>query len=51
MRVYQNFGIQNNRGECSGNYRNENYNKKEVGVVLEKDCFQGILIKEGIIGA
>ena len=52
IRMYQNFGRQNSRGEYRGNYRNEDYSReKEVGVGLEKNHFQGILIIEGMTEA
>ena len=46
--MYQNFERWN-RGEYRGNYWNEHYSRKEVGVGLGKDHFQGILIIEGMI--
>ena len=44
VRTFKNSGRQNSRGEYRGNYRMKIIAEKEIGVCLEKDHFQGILV-------
>ena len=41
VRMYQNFGRQNSRGQYRGNYRNENYNRERGKSRARERFFSG----------